>query len=741
MSTLTPISPKFQKPGTQKISKTRQSRDADSGSDSDENGIFGSDQFTYTSTKPKFDSPNDDLNSDYHTLDEMRRSRWVGQTHGLHESASKLREELEYVKEINDRHDEARSEEIKRFEADWDDKRDIRDEPLAKAINDVGNGANESLEKEGVWINLVTLGIPAITRSVVRGAQAAKGNTFLKRAKEVPLADRTEENRLRHKLSQVQAQIAALKEKESQLQQKVNSAGRKISTLDSTIGLAQKAVDPSPFHKRHYLAVHEGLTQAPYRRIERMAEYAKSQLIKIPGVSNAYSQVTGHVWKEDGVQEVLSDLKTDDEKAQKIALKRLYPLESRNPKESQKVYLEFLKHKNPRLAKTALEMTVKYPAIRPNEQLLPTLLVDFLRSGEPSLAKASLNAIEQLQIQDPSIDTALKQLARSRSRYSPEALKLWNLRQQTGLAPEQNPEKDAQLIADLLVGNPEVVNKLKILLSNYYYAQEHAPEAVTPGMILYLPGRHGTGKTSLVSQVQTVLSGGKREMIHIKPKNIGPDNRLADMLRRSTPPNDDGIHDLSGKVIFFDEFQGVDSIHPQSEQEKFLEDLKDLFAVDNADIKTTQQWLQKEKIRLRNPVMAIASNKPLSDLTAIEELSQGQALLDRLSQVTRVSSANRLVLNPELGNNIDEFIAKFGDKQYFRNINVRKFTGPVTLTPNAERELSNTIKREAKDSEGQVTGRKLATWMVNDLNSAIDRYLEPFKNKENPFSTITETDC
>jgi hypothetical protein len=476
-----------------------------------------------------------------------------------------------------------------------------------------------------------------------------------------------------------------------------------------------------------------------YEEVDDEYQRVHSLAIKVPGFKTLFQRITGKPLDggEAAIDAVLQDLRSQDEAIQVLALKRLYPLEGDRPEHSKVQYPAFLQHSNPKVAATALEMMVKESVLRPQEAVFHAALANFLRSGEPVLETVALKSIEQLQMPDPAIDVALKQLAHSKSPLSKNAFALWDMRRQNAIASEQDPEKDARAIAVHLVGNPELAGKLQILLGNYYYAQEHSPNAVTPGMILYLPGKSGIGKTSLVNQLQTVLSGGKRELVHIKPKNIGPNNRLADILRRSTPPNSNGIHDLTGKVLFFDEFQGIDTVESKAEQKKFLEDMKDLFAVDNTDIRATQQWLQKENIRLNNPIMAIASNDPLSDLDAIENLSQGQALLDRLSQVTRSSSANRFTLNSDLKGNIDEFVVQFGPKQYFQNIDNRKFTGPITLTPRAQHEFSSKLKKEVEDGEGRVSGRKLATWMVNDLNTAIDQYAEP---ADNQFSRVINTD-
>lgn len=593
--------------------------------------------------------------------------------------------------------------------------------------------------------NLFLLSAPAFTRGGFRALKSAFGNSeTLKEAQEEALADRTQENSYKQETDRLWGQLQATIEQHDELQPKVTKGNATLNTLTETIALARQAIEPSPFQDNHYQAVYHGLRQTPYREVESSAKSTSTHLSKIPGTAAAYTKATGDAWREDGVTELLKDLRSSNSETQALALKRLYPLEGGRPKESKTVYPEFLKQGNSKLAKVALEMMTQHPAIRLQEEAFNTVLVEFLNSGNSVMAETALNTIEQLGMKDQAIDTTLKQLAHPKSSLTSalrtKAITLWNHRREIGLVEEKNPKKDAQKMADSLVGNHEMVNKLKVLLGNYYHAQENTPDSITPGLIMYLPGKAGIGKTTLVNQAQSVLSAGKKDLIHIKPKNITADNDLAKVLRSSTPTNKEGLHDLSGKILFFDEFQGVNSIKPAHAKRKFLEDMKDLFAVDKADIKSAQEWLKREKLILRNPVMAIASNDPLN-AGAIEGLdnSQGEALLDRLSQVTRPSSANRLELSNDLKQHVPDFVKQFGPKQYFQNIEQRNFTGPLTLTPAAQRAFIQKLNKEIAETEGgRISGRKLALWMVHDINKAIK---EAEENTRQQFLRTTVKDA
>lgn len=539
-------------------------------------------------------------------------------------------------------------------------------------------------------------------------------------------------------------QLKQKKPESTALTLRVDEANKLLAALNTMKPKAETAVhaiDPltgkEVFEKDECQALAKA-KHTEYEEVDDEYQRVHSLAIKVPGFKKLFEKVTGKPLEGNGIDTVLEDLRSQDEAVQVLALKRLYPLEGARPENSKVQYPAFLQLTKPNAAATALEMMTQHPDIRPPEQVFHAALVEFLRSDEPILTKAALKSIEHIKMQDPAIDIALKQLSHSKSSLSNEAFALWNLRRQANIAPEHDPQQDAHDIASLLIGNPELEGRLKVLLGNYYYTQERTPNSVTPGMVLYLQGKPGIGKTALIDRLQNVLSGGKKELILIRPKVIESGTRLADILRRSTPPNEEGIHDLTGKVIFFDEFQDLDTLDSTTNKRKFLRDMRDLCAVDNKDICATQEWLKNEKIRLRNPVMAIASQDPIEKMEAITELSQGEALKDRLSEILQPSSPSRLTLNPDLSEKIDEFVTQFGEKQYFKNIKARKFTGPVTLTPKAQEALSNKLKQElSESSDKRGSGRKLATWSVKHLNNAITQYVVPTDNR---FSSVTETD-
>lgn len=668
------------------------------------------DSISLSGNTPKFAGANDSLETDQEQLNKLKDKKTT-----LNTAHSQKEKDYQQEKNKNDGDDKYRQSKI-----DEERKKGYFD----KIDDNIGAGFGKSIEEDG-GANVLTLFAPAMIRGTFWGVKSAFGNSeTLKDAEKKPLANRSQEKQVKQEVDRLWGQLQAIIEQHDELQPKVAKGNDTLNTLTETIALARQAIDPSPFQDEHYQAVYHGLRQTPYREVESSAKSTVTHLSKIPRAADAYRDATGDTWREDGVAELLKDLRSHNPNIQALALKRLYPLEGGRPKESKAIYPEFLKQGSPKVAKTALEMMTQHPAIRLQEEAFNTVLVEFLNSGNAVKTETALNTIEQLAMKDPAIDTTLKQLAHPKSSLTSalrtKAITLWNQRREMGLVEEKNPEKDAQKMADSLVGNQEMVSKLKVLLGNYYHAQENTPDSITPGLIMYLPGKSGIGKTTLVNQAQAVLSADKKDLIHIKPKNITADNDLAKMLRSTTPANKDGLHDLSGKILFFDEFQGVNSIRQDDAKLKFLEDMKDLFAVDKADVKSTQEWLKREKFILKNPVMAIASNDPLSTVS-IRGLdnSQGEALLDRLSQVTRSSSANRLELSNDLTQHVSEFVKQFGPKQYFQNIEQRNFAGPLTLTPAAQRVLTQNLNKEIKETEGRVSGRKLALWMVEDINSAI----------------------
>lgn len=193
---------------------------------------------------------------------------------------------------------------------------------------------------------------------------------------------------------------------------------------------------------------------------------------------------------------------------------------------------------------------------------------------------------------------------------------------------------------------------------------------------------------------------------------------MADILKKQAPANSTGEHDLDQRVIFFDEFQGLDTINPMSERKKFLEDMKKLFAVNKTDVVAAQNWLRQEKLQMKHPVLAIAINGETKDLQAIRQTQEGKALQSRLMSMVVPNSAHRLDLNPDISKHIPEFIDNFGKERYFENVNDVRFDGPIHLTHRAKEAFLQKFS-EMAEYMGSTQGRTLADMMVADINQAI----------------------
>lgn len=437
--------------------------------------------------------------------------------------------------------------------------------------------------------------------------------------------------------------------------------------------------------------------------VQKAAKPIYDAALKVPGFAETVKDV---IKLFEAIQQVVKDAQSKSPEVRILALQRLFNLESRSKfgiNNSKMVYPHLLLNDpDPRVQVEALKGLVAEELIQPTDY--NQILEIFLKRPEVEFKSVVLDGIQKKPFRSGSIDVELERISDRNSTYPKDlrdkAEAVLNEREQQGIYQSIKPAEVAKTIMEGFVAPKALERELTKLLSTYKMSILDNSN-VNANLSLYLPGEPGIGKTLLISRISKALFNSPDSLVYIDMGNTKTLFDLQMILKKAEP--------LSGKVVFFDEFQGLDACSP-SEQRQIIEFLKPLFEK-NAKV---------QGFDFKDSLLAVATNIPL-DLKekGMESLgtAHGKALQSRI-----LSFSDEIQLSEDMREHIDQLVDRFDSQKYYMK-EFPKLEG-IRLSDEVKAYFKVLLKQKFPEtSDKSMSGRMAVAFIAKQVEHAISDYM------------------
>jgi hypothetical protein len=432
-----------------------------------------------------------------------------------------------------------------------------------------------------------------------------------------------------------------------------------------------------------------------------------SAALKIPGFAQKVEDETKVF---EAIQQVVKDTESKNPEVKILALQRLFKLEDNSPfgiKNSRLIYPKLLLlDPDPRVQVEAMKGLVAEELIQPTDY--NQILEIFLKRPEVEFKSVVLDGIQKKPFRSGSIDVELERISGRNSTYPKDlrdkAEAILNDREQKGIYQSISPAEVAKTIMEGFVAPKALERELSKLLSTYKMSISDNSN-VSANLRLYLPGSPGIGKTLLVSRISKALFNSPDSLVYIDMGNIKTLFELQTILKKAEP--------LSGKVIFLDEFQGLDTCDPL-EQKQIIEFLKPIF----------EQNAKTKGFDFKDAILAVATNIPL-DLVdedgkkVMTSLStaHGEALKSRI-----LSFSDEIQLAEDMKAHIDQLVDRFDSQKYYMK-EFPKLEG-ISLSDEVKAYFKALLKQKYPETiEKSMSGRLAVAFIAKQVEHVISDYM------------------
>jgi Cdc6-like AAA superfamily ATPase len=495
-------------------------------------------------------------------------------------------------------------------------------------------------------------------------------------------------------------QLEILKQKNDQL---VKEYQMDLTQLRELLPYAKKAKEESQITDKQLSLVSKTL-KSGCMDLQEAAQPVFSELKKIPGVGKKLDDTIIHV---DSIKTLQEESLSRSPEERHLAIYKLLKLEMEanakkwdpNYEYSIEAYNRLVFDPDATVKAEALRGLVSQRKIRLENY--PKLLELNLRDSSEEVKSVAMDGIQKDPFSSDSIDIELERIKNINNGY-PETLrlkaeKLLFERQKSGISKLINPDQVANTIMDGFVGTDELKKDLSELVSGFKYRTSLASH-VGPNIKLYLPGEPGIGKTLLMSRLSNALFSAPDSFVRINMESVKSLYDITKTLKQAEP--------LAGKMIFLDEFQGLDAVPSPLDHAQVVGFIKALIDNDKSGL---------DGFDFKNTVLAIATNVPVEKMDSLKS-AKGKPIASRI-----LSKTKEINLQGDLKHKMKELVDGFDTHQYY--IKETPHLEGIRLDDSAKAHFLKKFNQKFPSTSTEiVSGRYIIGQMTTDIELLIAAY-------------------